>query len=295
MNILESMQENYDTLTKTQKKIADYLMNNIEKACFLSLKELAQNVSVSEVTILNFSKKLGLSNYSDIKKSLQAHITNIVGISIKNDLEMKGLTNKFQIYEEYRYKEIERIRNTYEAIDPGLLFSVVERIKKAKTIHIYGHKVSHVAAKFMELRLKTIGFNNSVVNTMDEFDVMFDLVNTDKEDLVFVFSFPYYSRHTINIMDYLKSVHANTITITDRIDSPIYLDEMNSIIVNTEHPIYFNSLTAVFSVIDMIMTILVLEGKERFERYRKLVWSLEDKLQNDWKTEIPRKSENPKR
>ena len=76
----------------------------------------------------------------------------------KNDHELKGLTNKFQIYQDYRIKEIERIRSTYETIDPDLLFSVAERIKRAKTIHIYGHKVSHIAAKFMELRLKTIGF-----------------------------------------------------------------------------------------------------------------------------------------
>lgn len=289
MNILESLEKNYDTLSKTQKKIADYLRENVEKACFLSLKELSQNVSVSEVTILNFAKKLGYSNYSEIKKSLQVHITNIVGISIKNDHELKGLTNKFKIYEDYRYREIERIRTTYEAIDPDLLFSVAERIKKAKTIHIYGHKVSYVAAKFMELRLKTIGFRNSVVNTMDEFEVMFDLVNTDKDDLYFIFSFPFYSVHTINIMEYLKSVNSNIVCITDSINSPIYLDEKNSIIVNTEHPIYFNSLTAVFSVIDMIMTILVFEGKERFDRYKKLVWSLEEKLQNDWNTEMSQK------
>ena len=289
MNILESLEKNYDTLTKTQKKIADYLTENMEKACFLSLKELSQNVSVSEVTILNFSKKLGYANYSDFKRSLQAHITNIVGINIKNDHELKGLTNKFQIYQDYRIKEIERIRSTYETIDPDLLFSVAERIKRAKTIHIYGHKVSHIAAKFMELRLKTIGFKNSVVNTMDDFEVMFDLVNTNKEDLYLVFSFPYYSVHTINIVEYLKSVNLNIVSITDSIDSPIFLDDKNTIIVNTEHPIYFNSLTAVFSVMDMIMTILVFEGKERFDRYKKLIWSLEEKLKNDWNTELPQK------
>lgn len=290
MNILDSLEKNYDTLTKTQKRIADYLTENIEKSCFLSLKELSQNVQVSEVTILNFAKKLGYSNYSDIKRSLQAHITNIVGISIKNDHQLKGLTNKIQVYEDYRYKEIERIRTTYGAMDPQLLFSIAERIKNARSIHIYGHKVSFVAAQFMELRLKTIGFGNSVVNTMDEFEVIYDLVNTEKEDLYFIFSFPFYSVHTINIMDYLKSVDANIISFTDSIQSPIYLDEKNSVIVNTEHPIYFNSLTAVFSVIDMLMTILVFEGKDRFDRYKKLVRSLEENLQNDWNTEM-----NPKR
>ena len=118
---------------------------------------------------------------------------------------------------------------------------------------------------------------------------MFDLVNTNKEDLYLVFSFPYYSVHTINIVEYLKSVNLNIVSITDSIDSPIFLDDKNTIIVNTEHPIYFNSLTAVFSVMDMIMTILVFEGKERFDRYKKLIWSLEEKLKNDWNTELPQK------
>lgn len=41
MDVLEQIKNQYDTLSKTQKKIADYIQQHTNTCCFASLKEIA--------------------------------------------------------------------------------------------------------------------------------------------------------------------------------------------------------------------------------------------------------------
>lgn len=71
MDILESIKSQYDTFGKVQKWIADYLLAHPDEACFLSLKDFTKQVGVTEVTVLNFTKKIGLKSYLELKKELR--------------------------------------------------------------------------------------------------------------------------------------------------------------------------------------------------------------------------------
>ena len=52
MNIIESIEQKYDGLTRKQKLIADYMRSHAEDMCFLTLKELSAATDVSEMTVL---------------------------------------------------------------------------------------------------------------------------------------------------------------------------------------------------------------------------------------------------
>ena len=78
-NIVEQITEKYHVLTRSGKKLADYIFANTHDAQYLSISSLAENSGVSEASITRFCRSLGLSGYNDLKLELAkaAYLTDI--------------------------------------------------------------------------------------------------------------------------------------------------------------------------------------------------------------------------
>ena len=68
MEVLKCIQEILPELTKTQTKVAEYILVHPEEVCFLPLRMLAEKVGVTETTILNFCKKTTYNNSRNYKQ-----------------------------------------------------------------------------------------------------------------------------------------------------------------------------------------------------------------------------------
>ena len=58
-NIFFMIQQCYSSLSKTQRRIADYLLQHPNTGCFLTLKQLSKETHTTEATILSFSRSIG--------------------------------------------------------------------------------------------------------------------------------------------------------------------------------------------------------------------------------------------
>ena len=59
------------TLTKTQKLIAKYVLDNSADACFMTSTDIADTLGVSESSVVRFSRSLGYSGFMEFQKSLR--------------------------------------------------------------------------------------------------------------------------------------------------------------------------------------------------------------------------------
>lgn len=62
---------NNANLTKTQKMIARYVLDNSADACFMTSTEIALKLGVSESSVIRFSRSLGFDGFMDFQKSLR--------------------------------------------------------------------------------------------------------------------------------------------------------------------------------------------------------------------------------
>ena len=69
-NILESITAQYHSLTRSGKKLADYIFAHTGEAQYFSISTLAENSGVSEASITRFCHGLGLAGYNDFKLAL---------------------------------------------------------------------------------------------------------------------------------------------------------------------------------------------------------------------------------
>ena len=67
MTFAETLHKNYPQLTKSEKKVADYIINSGEKIIYSTLSDIKLKANVGDATIVRFCQKLGFSGFSDLK------------------------------------------------------------------------------------------------------------------------------------------------------------------------------------------------------------------------------------
>ena len=70
-NVLQMIQSNQGSFSKGQKRIAQYILENYDKAAFMTAAKLGKAVQVSESTVVRFAAQLGYDGYPEMQKALQ--------------------------------------------------------------------------------------------------------------------------------------------------------------------------------------------------------------------------------
>ena len=68
------IEETYPSMTKKQRRIADYMRKNIDTMAFVTLKELNKELGITEITILNTCKVLGYKSFNEMKYEVRKYI-----------------------------------------------------------------------------------------------------------------------------------------------------------------------------------------------------------------------------
>ena len=73
-NILHNIEKNMSSFSKGQKLIARFILENYDKAAFMTASKLGKTVQVSESTVVRFATQLGYEGYPSMQRALQEMI-----------------------------------------------------------------------------------------------------------------------------------------------------------------------------------------------------------------------------
>ena len=73
-SILHTIESNMSGFSKGQKRIAGYILENYDKAAFMTASKLGHLVGVSESTVVRFASELGYDGYPSMQRALQEMI-----------------------------------------------------------------------------------------------------------------------------------------------------------------------------------------------------------------------------
>ena len=99
MDILEQIKAGYGSFSRPRQRISDFILNNPEQCCFLSLKNFAEQVGTTEVTVLNFCRGLGLNSYMALKKALQDYLIMRVNSGERLKMAVSGSGSAQELYQ----------------------------------------------------------------------------------------------------------------------------------------------------------------------------------------------------
>ena len=147
-NVLYLIRTGMDGFSKGQKRIAQYILESYDKAAFMTANKLAQNVGVSESTVVRFAVDLGFDGYPDMQKAMQEmvlnRLTSVQRIEVAND----RLGDQDVVSTVLR-SDMEKIRQTEEMVSREEFSAAVNAILKAKRVYILGVRSVEPLANFL--------------------------------------------------------------------------------------------------------------------------------------------------
>ena len=258
-DLMKLIQERFSKLSKGQKLIAEYILNNYDKAAFMTAAKLGVAVGVSESTVVRFANELNFSGYPKLQKALQELIKNklttVQRLELSNDFVSDGDALKGVLK-----ADTENIRATLEKINPDIFENVVNSIYKAKTIYVIGLRSSTALAEFLGFYLNIILKNVRIVSYGIS-DIFEQVINIKEGDLVIGISFPRYAAKTIDILDFAKSKGAEVVALTDSLLSPLAAKADYTLIAQSNMASFVDSLVAPLSVINALIIAIGMREK----------------------------------
>ena len=251
-DILVLIQENMNTFSKGQKRIAAFILDSYDKAAFMTASRPGKKVGVSESTVVRFAAELGYDGYPDMQKSLQKMIrnrlTSVQRIEVTNDR-----IGDQDLVSMVLQSDMEKIRLTLEELDRSAFDNAVKAIVSAKRIYIIGVRSSAAIASFLGFYFNLI-FDNVVNVTAGTASEMFEhLLRVGEDDVVIGVSFPRYSSRTVQAMSFARDRKATTVAITDSEASPLAPICKYTLKARSDMASFGDSLVAPLSLVNALL------------------------------------------
>lgn len=184
-NVLEAITEKYHSLTRSGKKLADYIFAHTTESQYLSITSLAENCDVSEATITRFCRALGYPSYNAFKLALaQAdHVTDLGDPTDCNEpITSKDSTDT--MCRKVHAANIAALNETLELLDEGSLMSASRLLASSEKVYCFGHGGSSIMAMEAWARFSTAA-SNFIHITDSHMQAMAIALATPKDAILF--------------------------------------------------------------------------------------------------------------
>ena len=260
-NLLSEIEERMPTFSKGQKLISKYILDNYDKAAYMTAAKLGAIVQVSESTVVRFAIEMGYTGYPEFQHALRemvrTRLTSFQRMAVTSDLIGDG-----DLLTKVLLSDIEKIRKTIEEIDRDAFAAAVDSIVAAKHIYIMGVRSSASLAGFLNYNLRMIFDDVKFVQTTSRSEMFEQMMSIGEGDVMIAISFPRYSKRIIQAVDFAKHAGADVIALTDSTMSPIAAGADQILVAKSDMISFVDSLAAPLSIINAIVMAVSMKKQE---------------------------------
>lgn len=178
-NFWELLRQREDSLTKSGRTVANYLVQHADEAQYLSISSLARECRVAEATVFRFCRALGFEGYHEMRIALaQANATG----TMANPAELKPDASTTTLCEHASALFLTAINGTQNALSAEAIDRAAELMHAARQVFCFGQGGSmllanDICARFSSLstKFRTSGDSHLqllAASLMDEKDVV---------------------------------------------------------------------------------------------------------------------------
>lgn len=223
--LLGLIRQSRDKMTRAQKLVADYILDNPESLTFASITDLAAKSGASQATIVRFCNTLGFTGYTQLTKGaqseVQSHFSSVGRFSLSSagrpDAPESGPDSTFS---RIIAQEMDNLAKLAEAVKVEDFYRCVEMMDRAERIVLisggasaslawhFGRMLAKASPKVEVLETVSI-LSGAVINRLNE------------NSLVFLIAFPRYPQSIISLGTMAAKTKAPVVAITDNHASPV--------------------------------------------------------------------------
>ena len=273
-DLISKINEKYGKMSKGQKLLANYIIDNYDKAVFLTAAKLGEIIGVSESTVVRFATFIGYSGYPEFQQALEAMVRAKLNTTSRVEITSGGIEQN-GVLRTVLASDALKIKNTMENIDEAAFASAIDIICNARRIYVVGIRTCAPLAQFLAFYLNMIFDNVINLQTSSTSELFEQMIHINEKDCIIGISFPRYSMRTLKALEFANNRLANVITITDSIHSPMNLYSSCNLIAESDMHAVVDSLVAPLSVINALIV-------ELCNRKQAQVANTLDMIENVW-------------
>ena len=262
--IFDEINKRKESMSKGHKAIANYILDNYDKAAYMTASKLGEATGVSESTVVRFTMELGFDGYPHFQKTLKEELKSKLTSVQRLDATERFADDASAIID-IMQADIDNLKATLNNIDTEAFSKAVKTILGAKKIYLMGLRSSSPLSSFMHFYM-TLLFDEVVhIHSNSANEVFEQILPIRSDDVMIGISFPRYSVRTVNSMAYAKSKGAKTIVITDKDNTSMTENADIKLFAKSSMASFVDSLAAPLSLINALLVTLGMHRKEHIK------------------------------
>lgn len=261
MSFFKRISEEYQSLSKGQQIIADYLLQYPEEVAFKPIAHVAQQVGLSQATVVRFVYAFGFSGYKQMQAELHTEVRTRLSIAqrFKDTVQSGAAGNTKQSVASMIYqRDIANINATYQKIPEETYTKACKMILSARKIGVVGTRVAASPAVILQILLNQL--RDDVFLFTPAFDNAYDhLVNWDERDLIISFSYTKAQNFVYELSSFGREKGCKLISICDSYRNAV--SSISELVLPVQTEGAFSSMTSTMYVLDVIIYMVSTQGE----------------------------------
>lgn len=260
----EKIREYYDHLSRSYRKVADYIMSNYYDVAFMTAAQLAFAVGVDTTTVVRFSQRLGYNGYPDLLQDVREQVKS----EIYAAYEPKPLApdDPAGVFKNRIEQERQNLQQMLVQNPPDHLNAVARLFESVERIVVVGEGYAETAAEMIAQQFRHRGVQADYLPN-DAVKKAATLMTLDSHVLVIGVSATAYGRDVARAMEFARARGAKTLGVIGSLASPA--NRMSDLIIYapTEAIGPLPSIVALVAALSVLVTIAAKESEESVDRH----------------------------
>jgi DNA-binding MurR/RpiR family transcriptional regulator len=214
----QKIRDYYEHLSRSYRKVADYIMSNYYEVSFLTAAQLAYAVGVDTTTVVRFSQRLGYNGYPELLHDIRDQVkAEIYAAYEPQELSPNNPAGAFKDRAEH---EQHNLRQMLTHNPPEHIQTIAEMLTRARHIILVGEGYAEAVAELVAQQFRHRGLSAESVSD-DPVKKAATLMNLTPETLVIGISATEYGGSVARALEYARLKGAATLGVVGSLASPV--------------------------------------------------------------------------
>ena len=204
-----------DQLSVTERRVAEYMLANPERAATWSATEIAETLGTSDATVVRTAQSLGFGGLRELKRMAMAQIERRRDPSlVLNDHLAQVPSNAPGVLERVAADTAGLLNRMTSTISSEAWNRSVNYLVHARHVHVFGIGIAGAAAEMLQMDLRRIGVP-STAHTDSGVRLADGLLGVEPSDVAVIFALLRRFREIDTVIRHAQQKGARTILVTE--------------------------------------------------------------------------------
>ena len=250
--------EAFETMPPQLQAAARYILDKPDDVALLSMREQARRAGVPAATMTRLAKRLGLEGYDEVRALYAGAVrAGTLGFAGKAGVQVQqqSLRGERALATDMALSLSRQIARLAEPEALERLVDAAARLHRARRVYCLGLRACHAAAWHFHYMLSLLG--DKTVMLDDAGGTGLDAIrDAGRDDVVLAASVEPYARATIEAARYAATEGVPLVAVTDSEVSPLARLASTVILVPTESPSFFHTVTPLLAVAEILAALV---------------------------------------